>query len=228
MYATRSVWQGSQEAGLGQVRGRSTPTSFCPASAVPGLDWTPSPASLQHRSPWQGGLKVSPDSVVTILTRSHNNDGPIIRIQKGVWGLAAWYPKRPAKIGRSTKEVIDEGMTEGKPVDEIIEDEVEASRDRRETTDDDTPGFTRVRRVRTNDELYSDQTFENVMLKLDDSAFSRCRLVGCHLLYGGGEVVMVETQAERCQVQFYGPAARTVAILPSLGWSYSPPHERLG
>ena len=28
------------------------------------------------------------------------------------------------------------------------------------------------------------------MLKLDESAFYRCRLVACHLLYGGGEVVM--------------------------------------
>jgi len=77
-------------------------------------------------------------------------------------------------------------------------------------------------------EVYNDQTFENVMLKLDESAFYRCRLVACHLLYGGGEVVMEECQVDRCQVQFFGPAARTVALLPSLGWSYSPPHERLG
>lgn len=77
-------------------------------------------------------------------------------------------------------------------------------------------------------EVYNDQTFENVMLKLDESAFYRCRFVGCQLLYGGGEIVFQECQLERCNFQFYGSAARTVGILPSLGWSYSPPHERLG
>jgi hypothetical protein len=46
----------------------------------------------------RGGLrKVSPASVASILVREHNSDGPVVRVQKGVFGLAAWYPRRPPK-----------------------------------------------------------------------------------------------------------------------------------
>lgn len=74
---------------------------------------------------------------------------------------------------------------------------------------------------------YNDRTFQNEMLTLDGSAFYRCRFVDCQLLYGGGELLLQECSLENCAVRFYGPAQRTVNILPSLGWSYSPPHERL-
>jgi hypothetical protein len=80
----------------------------------------------------------------------------------------------------------------------------------------------------TRMEVYNDRTFENEMVRLDDGAFYRCRFADCHLLYGGGEVVLQECRIERCQVHFYGPAARTMSLLPPLGWTYSPPHERLG
>ncbi len=76
-------------------------------------------------------------------------------------------------------------------------------------------------------EVYNDRVFENTMVMLDDSAFHRCRFVACQLLYGGGDLILSESQIENCTVQFYGPASRTVNILPALGWSYSPPHERL-
>jgi len=70
----------------------------------------------------KGGLqKVSPDSVTTLLTRSHNNEGPVVRAQKGHWGLAAWYPKRPPKIGRSPREVNEEERAA--EIDEMVADE---------------------------------------------------------------------------------------------------------
>lgn len=57
----------------------------------------------------KGGLRASPDSVTTLLTRSHNGDGPIVRAQKGYWGLAEWYSRRPPRIGRTAylKDVVD-------------------------------------------------------------------------------------------------------------------------
>jgi hypothetical protein len=75
--------------------------------------------------------------------------------------------------------------------------------------------------------VVADQKFENTMLTLDDTAFYRCHLVDCQLLFGGGDVVLQDCTIERCQVRFFGPAARTVNLLPALGWSYSPPHDRL-
>lgn len=76
-------------------------------------------------------------------------------------------------------------------------------------------------------EVFTDRRFENTMVRLDDSSFYRCEFVDCRLLYGGGDVILQDCKLDRCQVQFYGPAARTVNILPALGWTYSPPHERL-
>lgn len=52
-----------------------------------------------------GGLqRVSPASVATILIRIHNADGPVVRVQKGLWGLAEWYPKRPPRATRKSEE----------------------------------------------------------------------------------------------------------------------------
>jgi hypothetical protein len=57
----------------------------------------------------RGGLqKASPGSVATILIRSHNGEGPVVRVQKGLFGLADWYPKRPPKTKGSAKGVSDD------------------------------------------------------------------------------------------------------------------------
>ncbi len=45
----------------------------------------------------RGGVKATPASVATTMIRSHNADGPVVRVQKGVFGLADWYPKRPPR-----------------------------------------------------------------------------------------------------------------------------------
>jgi hypothetical protein len=53
----------------------------------------------------RGGLqRVSPASVATILVRIHNTDGLVVRVQKGLWGLAEWYPKRPPRVARKSEE----------------------------------------------------------------------------------------------------------------------------
>ena len=53
----------------------------------------------------RGGLqRVSPASVATILIRIHNANGPVVRVQKGLWGLAEWYPKRPPRATRKSEE----------------------------------------------------------------------------------------------------------------------------
>ncbi len=52
----------------------------------------------------KGGLqRVTPASTATLLVRSHNSGGAIVRAQKGLWGLEAWYPKRPPKTNRKAK-----------------------------------------------------------------------------------------------------------------------------
>jgi hypothetical protein len=57
----------------------------------------------------RGGLqRVSLGSVATILIRGHNSNGPVVRVQKGLWGLADWYPKRPARIMRVRIKSRDE------------------------------------------------------------------------------------------------------------------------
>lgn len=70
----------------------------------------------------KGGLqRVAPASVSSILVRVHNAEGPVVRVQKGMWGLAEWYPKRPPKlVRRVTKE---DGTT--KTPDGLIEEKLE-------------------------------------------------------------------------------------------------------
>ena len=66
----------------------------------------------------RGGLqRVSPASVATLLIREHNNEGPVVRVQKGFYGLAEWYPRRPAKVKRAGT------VTEGKTVEDVAEDD---------------------------------------------------------------------------------------------------------
>jgi hypothetical protein len=64
-----------------------------------------------------GGLqRVAPASVATLLIREHNGGGAIVRAQKGFWGLAEWYPKRPPKLKRSGT------VPEGKTVEDVVEE----------------------------------------------------------------------------------------------------------
>lgn len=71
----------------------------------------------------RGGLqRVSPASVATILTRVNNNEGPVVRVQKGLWGLAEWYPKRPPKV-RRTPVPIEEDEEQQAEIREMIGDE---------------------------------------------------------------------------------------------------------
>lgn len=52
----------------------------------------------------RGGLNVSRASVGTVLLRNHNrNEGEVVRVGRGLWGLAEWYPQRPRQQGQSTK-----------------------------------------------------------------------------------------------------------------------------
>jgi hypothetical protein len=53
---------------------------------------------------------------------SDRDDGPIVRVQKGLWGLAEWYPKRPPKIRRETK-AVEEDEEQQAQIKEMIEDE---------------------------------------------------------------------------------------------------------
>jgi hypothetical protein len=76
-------------------------------------------------------------------------------------------------------------------------------------------------------ELISDQAFEGVTIQLDDRAYLRCRFVNCELMYGGGDYQIQECELASCSLKLFGPADRTLRLLPSFGWSYSPPHERL-
>jgi hypothetical protein len=68
----------------------------------------------------RGGLqRVSPASVATLLIREHNNDGDVVRVQKGYYGRAEWYPRRPPKLKRTGS------VTEGKNVEDAVEEAAE-------------------------------------------------------------------------------------------------------
>lgn len=55
-------------------------------------------------------------------------------------------------------------------------------------------------------------------LVLDDKFFVSCHYNGTTLLYSGGEVSSTpDTRFENCPLQFSGAAARTVALLASMG-----------
>jgi len=67
----------------------------------------------------KGGLeRVSQDSVATLLIRSHNSGGKVVRVQKGLWGLEEWYGKRPPKITR-----MKNGDDETEPTEETKAEE---------------------------------------------------------------------------------------------------------
>ena len=77
-------------------------------------------------------------------------------------------------------------------------------------------------------ELSSDQTFEGATLNLDDRSFVRCTFRNCEFWYSGGDWALVECQLQNCSLKLFGPADRSARLLQLFGWSYSPPHERLG
>jgi hypothetical protein len=52
----------------------------------------------------EGGLQVTQASVSTILRRSERNDSPVVRIGRGLWGLASWYPNRPRRVRQGGEE----------------------------------------------------------------------------------------------------------------------------
>ncbi len=57
----------------------------------------------------KGGLShFTRESVATILQRMHNQNGDIVRVSKGVWGLAEWYPNRPKTTKRKSHEGAEE------------------------------------------------------------------------------------------------------------------------
>jgi hypothetical protein len=76
-------------------------------------------------------------------------------------------------------------------------------------------------------EMFSEQTFERTIVPLDDRYYVRCRFVECDLIYGGGDFHLEDCTLDRCNLKPFGSAARTIALLPAFGWSYSPPHDRL-
>ena len=53
----------------------------------------------------RGGVNATRDSVGTILVRVANQDGDIVRVGRGLWGLFEWYPGRQ----RRTKKRPENG-----------------------------------------------------------------------------------------------------------------------
>jgi hypothetical protein len=72
----------------------------------------------------RGGLsRVSPESVASILVREHNNEGPVVRVQKGVFGLASWYPRRPPKTRGAKANDADSNDDDQESAKEPIQSE---------------------------------------------------------------------------------------------------------
>jgi hypothetical protein len=66
----------------------------------------------------RGGLTATRDSVGTILVRVANQDGDIVRVGRGLWGLFEWYPGRQRRAKKKTENgAIEEskGADEKKP-----------------------------------------------------------------------------------------------------------------
>jgi hypothetical protein len=72
----------------------------------------------------RGGLNVTRDSVGTILVRVANQDGDIVRVGRGIWGLLEWYPGRPR---RAKKKTENGGAEESKGDDERPDSEAQVS-----------------------------------------------------------------------------------------------------
>jgi hypothetical protein len=69
----------------------------------------------------RGGLNATRDSVGTILVRVANQDGDIVRVGRGLWGLFDWYPGRQRRAKKKTENgATDEskGADEKKPENE--------------------------------------------------------------------------------------------------------------
>jgi DNA-directed RNA polymerase delta subunit len=69
-----------------------------------------------------GGLVLQGDTplntIGSVLSRRFKDEGDIVRIGRGTWGLAEWYPNRSFK-----KKAKDEGETEARDEDETSEPE---------------------------------------------------------------------------------------------------------
>jgi len=63
----------------------------------------------------RGGLSATRDSVGTILVRVANQEGDIVRVGRGLWGLFEWYPGRQR---RAKKKTENGGTEESKGADE--------------------------------------------------------------------------------------------------------------
>lgn len=78
-----------------------------------------------------GGLHMTaaePANVVgSVLTRRFNTSGDIVRVSRGQWGLAEWYPNRSFR-----KKIKSDALESVAPADDIIEDLMRAA----ETSDE--------------------------------------------------------------------------------------------
>ena len=66
-------------------------------------------------------------------------------------------------------------------------------------------------------ETVQDMTFENEILTIDNTLYSRCVLIHCTLEYSGGPVAFEHTQMRGCRYVFFGEARRTVHFLQGVG-----------
>lgn len=66
-------------------------------------------------------------------------------------------------------------------------------------------------------EVVENKTLNGETVVMDDKFFVNCHLTNCPLLFSGGEVSSRDTKFENCPIQFSGAAARTVALLASMG-----------
>lgn len=73
-----------------------------------------------------GGLNVSQPSVATILLRSdRKGDGEVIRVGRGLWGLADWYPKRPRVRRVKDTSGVEGDAEQQEQIGEMIEHDKE-------------------------------------------------------------------------------------------------------
>ena len=61
----------------------------------------------------RGGVSASRDSVGTILVRVANQDGDIVRVGRGLWGLFEWYPGRQRRAKKKTENGGTEESSKG-------------------------------------------------------------------------------------------------------------------
>lgn len=74
-------------------------------------------------------------TVASILNRSDSKSGEVVRVGKGMWGLADWYPNRP-KRKRVNGDQLDAAGDEAEPGEPVVTPDATSKKEQEDQADD--------------------------------------------------------------------------------------------